>query len=629
MPATRAHHTSGASRQSAIRHPATDSKQVSRLIVSLLAVMTAVALTHWPVLSAQALLLDDRQYIVDNPLVTNPGWDSAQRFFVEILQPSTVRGYYQPLTMLSLMLDHAAGGRADDLRVFHRTNLALHVINAGLLLLLLYALFNSLWAASLVSLLFGVHPLTVEAVAWVAERKTLLAATFALGALLAYVWHARRPVWPRLLFCTLLYLLAALAKPTALPLPLLLLVLDYWPLRRLRWQTLLEKLPLLALGGVLAAITIESQRRAAGLGGPAQGDPLALLLVVCHNLAFYLKAVFWPVNLTWHYPFPRELRTTQPLVLTGIVLAPLLIGLLIWSWRRTRALVVGILFFALALLPTQGMVGFTYVIAAHKFIYLPIVGLLLPLTALLVRLRNAGSRRGTLSAGATLAVVLLAALAAGITTRDLRRWRDSETLLRHMVAAAPDAHAMRYSLAALLQRRGETAAAEEQYRELLRREPDHWMGRNGLALLLWQQGRLEEAEKQLKEAVRLKRTFFEGYYNLGRLLAQQGRHGDAATWLRQAARLRPEDFDVQLRLGNSLVEDRQFDAALACYDVALRLRPTNALVHINRAVALAGLDRVAEAEAALRRALELEPENSAAREKLDTLLRWRAEQQSP
>src|SRR5262245_24130342 len=152
-----------------------------QLGLALMLVGSLVAAVHWPVLGSQAQSLDDPMFVTFNPLVTNPGWTSVGRFFGEVLHPSSVAGYYLPLSMTSLMLDYAAGGRPDDLRVFHRTNLALHVLNTLLLVLILYRLFGALVPAALASLLFGLHPLTVEPTAWVGERKTLLATCFAFA----------------------------------------------------------------------------------------------------------------------------------------------------------------------------------------------------------------------------------------------------------------------------------------------------------------------------------------------------------------------------------------------------------------------------------------------------------------
>lgn len=233
-----------------------------------LLILSIVAWAHWPALSARAYCFDDQEYFIDNPLVKSPGLDSAGRFFAEVFEPSTVRGYYQPLTMVSLMLDAAMGGSAEDLRPFHRTNLALHVVNSLLLFTLLLQLFNCPWAAALAAALFGAHPLTVEPIAWVSERKTLLAAMFALASLVCYVRYTRTRGRAAYAGVIVAYALALLSKPTSLPLPVIMLLVDYWPLRREMRRSVVEKLPLFAIGAVSAFVTYESQARTFGVELP-------------------------------------------------------------------------------------------------------------------------------------------------------------------------------------------------------------------------------------------------------------------------------------------------------------------------------------------------------------------------
>ena len=240
------------------------------LALLLLSVAVLVVAVHWPALSAEVYTFDDTQYLTENPLVQNPSWAAAGRFLREVLEPSTVNGYYQPLSMISLMLDHATGGRVSNFRPFHRTSLGLHVANTALVIVLLYLLLRRAWAAAMVGLLFGLHPMTVEPIAWIGERKTLLAAFFALWSLVAYVGYARRGsrTWYRT--CLALFVLALMSKPTTTPLPVLMLLLDYWPLRRLNRRAILEKFPLLLIAAVSAWITFESQRRTAAVALPTE-----------------------------------------------------------------------------------------------------------------------------------------------------------------------------------------------------------------------------------------------------------------------------------------------------------------------------------------------------------------------
>src|SRR5215472_7287602 len=201
--------------------PPLDTRRVATLSAAIIVVAVLVTATHWPALSSRALCFDDGEYVLDNPLVRNPSWDSARRFLTEVWAPSTVGGYYQPLAMISLMLDDAQAPAPPEtepsLRVFHRTSLALHVANTALLIVLTYLLFGDVLAAAMVGLIFGVHPMTVEPIPWLGERKTLLSAFFAFACLVAYVRYAQRGrVW---LYGTALglFLLALMSKPISMP----------------------------------------------------------------------------------------------------------------------------------------------------------------------------------------------------------------------------------------------------------------------------------------------------------------------------------------------------------------------------------------------------------------------------
>ena len=271
-----------------------------------------MAATHWPGLSAKALSFDDQQYLTRNVLVQNPGWASAKRFLTEVLEPSTVQGYYQPLAMISLMLDYAAGGRENNLRPFHITSLALHTANTALIIVLLYLLFDNIWAAAAVGLLFGVHPMTVEPIPWVGERKTLLAAFFALWSLIFLrSLCADRPseILRRLFFDVFA---GVNVQTYSVPLPLVMLLMDYWPLKRLDIKTLLEKLPLFVLGIISAVITYISQHRTAATTLPTQFGPQYIPLVLCHNIIFYLYKIILPVNLVIALCLPKTFWVVEP-----------------------------------------------------------------------------------------------------------------------------------------------------------------------------------------------------------------------------------------------------------------------------------------------------------------------------
>ena len=407
------------------------------LPVIIIAVVCSVVLfAHWPALSAKALSFDDEQYVTKNVLVQNPGWASTKRFFVEVFAPSTVGGYYQPLTMVSLMLDYALGGREDNLLPFHRTALAFHLANTALVIVLLYLLFRNIRIAAAVGLLFGVHPMTVESVAWLCDRKTLLAAFFAFWSLLFYVLFARTAAKKYYAACLIAYLLALLSKPTSSFLPFVMLLMDYWPLNRLSRKSLLEKLPFFALLIVFAVITFVSQLSGAGglLPGQEQHSLLNPPLIICHNIIFYPLKMLWPANLSSHYTYPQPFAISNPKVLADVVAAFLLIVLLVVSLRWTKAALTGSLIFLITILPTMQIVKFSDVIASDKFAYLPSFGLLMMLTCFLLWLYNNKFRRALFIS----IVVLLLTGAEGVATRRyLVYWKDSISLFNSAPVTVP------------------------------------------------------------------------------------------------------------------------------------------------------------------------------------------------
>jgi len=623
-----------------------DRQPTSRsvLLIFLVGIVaTAVVVTYWPVLSAQARFFDDQQYLTGNPLLRNPSWSSAGRFLGEVFEPSTVRGYYKPLAMISLMLDHAMGGSGDNLRPFHRTSLALHVVNTALVLVLLYLLFNQTWPAALVALLYGLHPMTIESIAWVAERKTLLAAFFSLGCLIFYVLYTQNRNRKFYLACFGAYLLALMSKPTSTPLPILLLLLDFWPLRRLSRRAVVEKLPLFVIGGVFAIITVISQGRTANMAMPQQFPLIHIPLILCHNIVFYLYQMVWPVNLSWYYPFPQPFTAMQPTVVAGLIGTCLLLAGLVISLRWTRSVITGWLFFFIAVFPTMGIVGFTMVIAADRFIYLPAVGLLLPLTYLLSRLWTPQTDGSNAAVQHVAVVVICLALTAGealATRRYLTYWKDTRTLYRYTLARAPDAahllsglgcylldqkqfeeaaerfrratqlqpnDAVFYSnLGQALARQGKHDLAIAQYNMSLQLRPTA-QAHAGLANALDKRGRLDEAIAHYNEALRLDPDLAMAHNNLANVLARQHNSDLAIMHYHETIRARPNQPEAYVNLGAELHERGRFNEAIEQYKRALQLDPNVAMAHSNLGLALYAQGRLDEAINEYRRAIEIDP----------------------
>ncbi|MGD8453944.1 MAG: tetratricopeptide repeat protein [Phycisphaerae bacterium] len=604
----------------------------------ILLVTVAVVVVQAPALSAQAVCFDDDAFFVNNPLVLQPSGQSVARFFGEVFEPTTVKGYYLPLSMTSLMLDCAMGARGDDLRIFHRTALLLHVLNTALVVVLLYALVGSPLAAAGAGLLFGVHPLMVEPVAWVGERKTLLATFFALWSLVLYVRFARRGGWGYGAASLGAYLLALLSKPTVLPLPLVMLLLDYWPLRRLSRRAVLEKVPLFAVAATSALVTLISHAKTASLEVTEERSPLSVLLLCCHNLLFYLGECLWPANLSPCYA-PPPLTLTQPAVVAGVLAVVVLSVGVVLALRRSRAPLVAWVGFVVLIGPMLGVVRYSWVVLSDKYMYLPAVVLLLPVAALVAHFSG---RRRTL-AGA--AVVVLAVVAGVAARGQWAHWRNTETLYRHMIALTPEVPLLHSNLGLEFARQGRVDEAIAAYREALRLDAQAWKVRTNLAVTLAGLGRFDEAIAEfeaaleaapeiphdkatihnglgdalasrgeidaglehIEQALQLNGQLADAHNNRGRALLLQNRLGEARDSFAEAVRLDQRSYRAHSNLGAALARLGKPEEALDCYRTALRLKPDFVDGMVNMGVALQRLGRLDDATERFRQAIRTEP----------------------
>lgn len=585
-----------------------------------IAIAIVVVWAHWPTLTARAYCFDDQDYFIDNPLVQSPGLDSAGLFFAEVFEPSTVRGYYQPLTMVSLMLDAAMGGSAENLRPFHRMNLALHVVNTLLLFVLMLQLFGRPWAAGLAAALFGVHPLTVEPVAWVSERKTLLAAMFALAGLVCYVRYTRMSGRAAYAGVVVAYVLALLSKPTSLPLPVIMLLLDGWPLRRTGRRIVIEKLPLFAIAAVSAFVTYQSQANTFGVMLPGSDAWIEIPLRFCHNIAFYLLKIIRPVDLSPHYPVPAPMGLSQPMVLAGVVVTLLLAVAVALSLRRTRALACGLAIFVVGLLPTMQFVGFSGVIASDKFVYLPAVGMVMLVAWGLAGCIGALGASGRHSAAMiVIPMLLFIALETIVTRRQLDYWRDTRSLFAHMLTIAPTSDLVHLGLGIALVREGSPGEAEAHLRTAVMLEPLRADSHVALGNLLAAENRHDEAIAAYWEATRIDPGRAATHLNLGAALAALGRTEEAVAAYHEALRLNPAYAAAHRNLAGLYSRAGKANEAVEHAVAAVQLAPNDGATLFDAAVFLSKAGRPLDAERVYREVLRIDTSHLAARNNLAVL----------
>ncbi len=597
---------------------------VVALWVCSVVVGAIVLAAHWPGLSARALMLDDDQYLVENRLVQNPSWASAKRFITEVSKPSTVRGYYQPFSMISLMLDCAMGAGVDNLKPFHRTSLALHMANSLLVVVFLHLLFGRPLPAAMAGLLYGVHPITIESVAWISERKTVLAAFFALWCLVLYLLYVRRRSRLSGAMCLAAYVLSLLSKPGVIGMPVLLLLLDYWPLKRLGKKAVLEKLPLFVIAGVVAVVTFLSQSRAASVTMPGQSGLVRVIFVFCHNIVFYLYNFIWPANLSWYYPFPRPFDLSQRMVLSGVIGTCVLIPVLLISLRWTRSLAVGWLIFFVAIFPTLGVIGIHPMIAADRHMYFPMFGLLLPMGCFFALFWDGelGRKIGKAARQSILiiAVLLLAASEFILTRCYLVHWRDSESVYEYMLGFSPDVVILHNNLGNVLKNAGKVDRAVEHFNKSLELKPNSPEVHNNLGTLLDKLGRFDEAVEHYERALELRPNFSQAHYNLATLLSKQGKTDAAIAEFRKALGGRPDNIDILNNMAFALAQQGELSEAVGYYKKALAIEPDNVVVHGRLGLVLASLGRLDDAIREFRIVLNTRPDDAEMHFNLGVLL---------
>jgi tetratricopeptide (TPR) repeat protein len=514
-----------------------------RLLLGL-TLVAAVLAVYRPVRDFAFVNLDDPDYVQDNPLV-NGGLTPSN---VSSAFTTIHAGYWIPLTWMSYQLDYEFCGLAPG--GYHRTNLLLHAANALLLFLLLCRLTGAVWASGFVAALFALHPIQVESVAWVTERKDVLSTFLGLLALYGYAGYVARPNIGRYLLVATCFVLSLLAKPMMVTLPCLLLLLDFWPLRRFesksspdvnfmrsvlctRYWVLLEKLPLFAIAFAASVVTVFAQRQGDAVRSLGEFSMSARLGNAAVSTIRYLEKLAWPFDLAVFYPHQGESLAMWQATGSALVLAAITV-LVLWLGRRRPYLAVCWLWFLGTLFPVSGVLQAGWQGMADRFLYVPSIGLFILVAFALRDLRPAGDWRSAIGKLQFSLAVLLLALLSLRTSNQLQHWRDSLSLWDHAAQVTPDNFYTRFSHGAALLDAGQVEAAAEHFARSVELKPDHPFGHYQLGLARRQQGRLDEAVACWTNALRLAPNYSEVHVALAEVLAKRGELGGARRHLRQA-----------------------------------------------------------------------------------------------
>jgi Tfp pilus assembly protein PilF len=574
-------------------------RQTLLIVVGLLAITIAV---YAPVRHYDFVPIDDPVQVSENPQVTaGLTWPGVVWAFT-----SARAGYWMPLVWLSHMTDVQLYGLHAG--PHHVTNLALHLACTLLLFGLLLRLTGATWRSALVAALFAVHPLHVESVAWITERKDVLSTLFWMLTLWAYVSWTRRHGWGRYALVLALFVLGLMAKPMLVTLPVVMLLLDVWPLGRLRlagirgqgsgrrsprspipdpctaaarqgvpaatWRVaVFDKVPLFALAGAGAVVAFVTQQQA---GAVSNLQVYSLGLRVGNALVSYVAYIgkmFWPARLAVLYPFPDSIPASS--VAGAIALLAAVSFVVMRLAARRPYLAVGWLWYLVTLLPVIGFVQVGVQAMADRFTYVPLIGLFI---AIAWSLPDPLAARSVTRRVAVPVVAALVVLACAWTARaQVAYWKDGVRLWTRATELTlnMDAYHAHMSLGAVLRDQGRLDEAASHFSEAVRLNPRSAESHNGLATVLQRQGKMDQAIVHYQEALRLQPALAEVHNNLGAVLAQQGRFDEAIVQFSEAARLKPDLELAHVNLALAFARTDRPQDALREFNEVLRINPAN------------------------------------------------------
>lgn len=574
-----------------------------------------------PVLNDGFVDWDDDKNFLNNPHFRGLGMEQLHWMWTTFLL-----GHYIPLSWMTLGLDHQLWGMNPT--GYHLTNLLLHAANAIVVFALLRLLLSLaqpdtaerepgsvVMAAGIGALIFAVHPLRVESVAWITERRDVLSGLFLFMSVFEYVRSRGAPARRErrgYLISLVLFVCALLSKATSMTLPAVLLVINAYPLRRIGGQAgwwsdrarrvYLELAPFALLASATAILSIVA------LHPPAQLGVGAKVAVSAYSLMFYLWKEVVPVQLSPLYEMPQRVSLTDPRFIAGyLFVVALVAGIWLCVRKRLWGPLAAVTTFVLVSLPMLGAVQNGPQIAADRYAYHAAPAIAALLAAGTLRLR---SRARTLTFGLSFVVVLTL---SALTWQQTEVWRNSETLWQQVLDVDPNSFIAHSSMANVRYRQNRVQEGVEHSERAVAINPAYAEGYNGLGIGLAREGRIPDAIVAYERALALKPTFDEAQTNLGVSLAQQGDFRAAIEHYQRALVANPDNANAHVNWGNALVRLERPADAVEHYAAAVRIRPDNPDAQLNWGVVLARDGRFADAIEHFRAALVIDPNNADAR----------------
>lgn len=579
------------------------SPQKRNTILSLLLALATLVLYN-PVNRHPFVNYDDDRYVTENPHVREGLTLGTARWALT----STEQANWHPLTWISHALDcslfrlNPAG--------HHFTNILLHAINAAILFLLLCRTTGSIGASLCVAALFALHPINVESVAWVAERKNVLCTLFFLLTLWAYGWYVRKPGWKRYLMVAGLFAAGLASKPMVITLPFLLCLLDYWPLRRFRpdkefrWTYLVvEKLPLLLLSMASGIITLRAQHAGGSIRSTAEFSFSVRILNAIYAYVLYLWKMMLPARLAPLYPHPGNSISAWRVAVAALIL--ILITAAACKYRNHRYLPVGWFWFLGALVPVIGLVQVGEAAMADRYAYIPLIGIFLIVAFGTADMTEQKSLRFWPAIPATVVLIVLPA----ITHHQIGYWSSNSRLWSHTLEVTDNNFVAENNLAGALILEGRESEAYPHFQAASRINPRDPMSRSNLGTYYRNHGQMREAVREYETAVTL--TSDPGllavtYANLGAVQMALGEPEKAHQNFQEALRYNAAQFNAWLGLGLLAESQGNLAEAIVDFSRSIEAQPTGqAFLELGRCLAQSGRKR--EALQAYDEALKVSP----------------------
>jgi Flp pilus assembly protein TadD len=580
-----------------------------------------------PVLRCDFINMDDPDCVTENLHVQN---GINRESLMWAFQNTDQHAYWIPITWLSHMLACQFFGLAPW--GHHLLNVLLHAANTALVFLLLRRLTGTFWRSIFVAALFGLHPMLVESVAWVTERKDVLSTFFGLLALIFYARYAKAesngffpssilhplssPAYCLSFGCLALGLMS---KPMLVTWPFVMLLLDYWPLERfgqVRIQRLvIEKTPFLLIAAIAGIVTYQVQKHG-GTVIPFDRLPIGAR---CENALIsycrYLGKLFWPAHLAVFYPHPIYWPLWEVLGATILLVG---ISMFAWLMRRSRPfMLMGWLWFCGTLVPVIGLVQAGGQAMADRFAYIPSLGLFIMVIWGGYELtRRQESRTLALSAAGVAALILC----SGLTWQQLGYWRNSVTLMQHALSVTRNNCVAHNILGYTLQKKGRIDEAISQYQEAIQIRPEYAEAHYNLGVALFEKGQIDEAINQFDQAVHLNPYDAGAFNNFGSALYSKGRIDEAISKFQESMRLDPDYADTHNNLGTALIEKGRLDDAITQFQEAVRLYPDFTDAHYNLGNALGMKGRLDDEILEFQKVIQLNPNDAQARNNLGAAL---------